>query len=90
MKDYKGRGSDLQFREAKPRPVARLLAIAVGLAVLAVAGLYMASLLMHETDPSDEAAASTTIGAIPLSLPPAQTTQQGRGNSASQIDDEGE
>jgi hypothetical protein len=74
MKDYKGRGSNLQFRERSKRPHGRLVLFMTTLAVVA-AGIYFGQGWLHSSaSPSTSnprSDASTAGDLIPLDLPPA-------------------
>jgi hypothetical protein len=76
MKDYKGRGSNLQFRERKKAPYGRLVLIATTLTV-AAAGIYFGQGWLHSSASPSAAnsrsdASTVSVGnAIPLALPSA-------------------
>jgi len=72
MKDYKGRGSNLQFRERKRTPGGRLLKLALLLLAVAAAAFLGFSWLNTDGEPPTEPTATETVGSgIPLTLPPA-------------------
>ena len=72
MKDYKGRGSNLQFRERKRTPWGRLLQLALLLLALAAAAFLGFNWLNTDGEPQTAPTATGTVGTgIPLTLPPA-------------------
>jgi ferric-dicitrate binding protein FerR (iron transport regulator) len=72
MKDYKGRGSNLQFRERKRTPGRRLLKLALLLLAVAAAAFLGFSWLNTDSEPQSVPTATGTVGTgIPLTLPPA-------------------
>lgn len=71
MKDYKGRGSNLQFRDRKRTPGGRLLKLALLLLALAAAAVLGFNWLYTDGEPLSTPAAATSDTGIPLTLPPA-------------------
>jgi len=73
MKDYKGRGSNLRFRERRAAPRGRLLLVAAASILIAAVVYFGRGWLRTDASPGQTVAvADTTEGdAIPLSLPPA-------------------
>jgi hypothetical protein len=72
MKDYKGRGSNLQFRERRSTPRGRLLKLGLPLLLLAAIGFLAYKWLNTEDKPSIAPSTAAAIGhGIPLTLPPA-------------------
>jgi hypothetical protein len=81
MRDYKGRGTNLQFRQRKRRSAAPVLITGLVLVVV-VAGaiLYFGGVLEHFGEPAAEQPPHAgPPGAIPLKLPP--QTPGGAGNA---------
>jgi ferric-dicitrate binding protein FerR (iron transport regulator) len=72
MKDYKGRGSNLKFRDRKRTPWGRLLQLALLLLSVAVAAVLGFNWLDTSGEPQAVPTATGTVGTgIPLTLPPA-------------------